>query len=206
MAKRKFKICVGACGPTLLYTNIIKAEDERDAVIQYLSSDGNTPTEEEVQRYISYTHEVVPTPKRKDDEPIVDTLGKPFAIGDKAAFIRNTAPSFVVGEVTKINNSSVVIKTSDGRENRVTCSKGSFCVEYAVILNDRIKRNGDKQDATGYPVLVDDKVLFVRDVYGNISLVQGTIKDIKNTRVSVEYTFGKRPEQTYKTFAKIVVL
>ncbi len=206
MAMKKFKICVGICGSRLLYTNIIKAENKRDAVVQYLSEFEGTPTEVEIQKYIGHTHEVVPTPKRKDDEPLTDAFGNPFTLGQKVAFVRNSAPSFEIGEVLKITNSSIVVKTSNGNETRVTCTKGSFSVEYAFIMNDRPKKSGSVQDATGYPVCAEDKVVFILADFGRKHLVKGTVKDIKNTRVIIEYINQKVVEQTYKTFNKIIVL
>ena len=63
----KYKIVVGLCGPHLLKTNVINAHDEREAVIKYLKSIDEEPTEEAISKHIN--HVVVHTPKpRKKKE------------------------------------------------------------------------------------------------------------------------------------------
>ena len=209
MALKKYKICVGVCGPTLLYTNIIKAEDERDAVTKYLSETGMQITEEEIQKYISHTHEVLPTPKRKDDQPIVDSFGNPLSFGKTVAFIRNDKPPvLILGEITKVTNSSILITASDGKETRIPCSKGTFKVDRAAIIKKRKNRkeDGGKVDATGYPVYEGDKIIFEENYYGQKSLREGTVKEIRNTTIIANYFTGSKIEQTVKSLSKIVVL
>ena len=63
----KYKIAVGVCGPHVIKTNVINAHDEREAVIKYLKSMDEEPTEEAIAKHIN--HVVVHTPKpRKKKE------------------------------------------------------------------------------------------------------------------------------------------
>ena len=63
----KYKIAVGICGPHVIKTNVINAHDEREAVIKYLKSMDEEPTEEAIAKHIG--HVVVHTPKpRKKKE------------------------------------------------------------------------------------------------------------------------------------------
>ena len=60
----KYKIAVGVCGPYVLKTNVINAHDEREAVIKYLKSIDEEPTEEAIAKHID--HVVVHTPKPRE--------------------------------------------------------------------------------------------------------------------------------------------
>lgn len=205
MAKKKYRIVLGMCGPTPIETNIIKAEDKKDAIRQYLISAGEEPNDIVIHKYMEHTFEVSSTPKRKEDEPIVDAFGKAFAIGKNVAFIHKAAnqpPVFRIGQVVKITNSSVVL-SSNGRDYRVTCSKGTFRIDRAVIMKKRKEREGDKLDGTGYPVHAGDKVAFTGDRWSGINtFYSGIVKDIKNVRLTVDY----RGEQLQKNLSKVIVL
>ena len=65
MAMKKYRIALGVCGPNVLYTNVIRAYDERDAVERFLRSEGNDPTEEEIGKLLGRVVEHVPKPRKK---------------------------------------------------------------------------------------------------------------------------------------------
>lgn len=210
MALKKYRIFLGMCGPTVLQTNIIKAQDKREAVIQYLTDNDMEQTEDNIQKYLEHTGEVLPTPKRKDNQPLVDSFGNALSFGKTVVFIRNDKPSaLVLGGVTKVTNSSVLITALDGKESRVSCAKGTFKVDRVAVVKKRRQRvaeDDERKDATGYPVRVGDKIIFEESNYGQKTLRAGTVKKIRNATVIAEYFTGDRIEQITKSLSKLVVL
>lgn len=61
----KYKIVVGLCGPHLVKTNVISAHDEREAVIKYLRSMDEEPTEEAIAKHINHVVVHIPKPRKK---------------------------------------------------------------------------------------------------------------------------------------------
>ena len=68
MAMKKYRIALGICGPHVLYTNVIRAYDERDAAERYLRSEGKDPTEEEIGALLRHVVVHVPKPRKKPAE------------------------------------------------------------------------------------------------------------------------------------------
>lgn len=62
---KKFKIFFGMCGPTPLVSNIIKANDKREALIKYYESTGEEYTEERIQKELDKVFEHIPEPRNK---------------------------------------------------------------------------------------------------------------------------------------------
>lgn len=67
MAQKKYKIAVGLCPPDIIYTNIIKANDEREAVLKFFKEMGKEPTEQEIEDMIRHTIEHTPKPRKKKE-------------------------------------------------------------------------------------------------------------------------------------------
>lgn len=64
---KKYKIALGICGPHVLYSNVIRARDERDAVVRYLTGEGEAVTDESVEKLLKRTFEHIPKPRKKDE-------------------------------------------------------------------------------------------------------------------------------------------
>ena len=62
---KKYKIAVGICGPHILYTNIIKAYSEEEAVKKYMEESEEEFNEERYQMYLRHTFEHIPKPRKK---------------------------------------------------------------------------------------------------------------------------------------------
>lgn len=61
----KYKILVGMCGPEIIYTSVISAHDEKEAVVKYLNSIGEEPSEERINEMLRFVREHVPKPRKK---------------------------------------------------------------------------------------------------------------------------------------------
>ena len=62
---KKYKIALGICGCHVMYSNVIRAHDEREAVMKYLESSREQATEEAVEKLLNRTVEHVPKPRKK---------------------------------------------------------------------------------------------------------------------------------------------
>ncbi len=60
MAMKKWKICVGICGPTLLWTNVIKAYTAEEAVKKYLEETDGKVDQDEFDFLLKHCHEHIP--------------------------------------------------------------------------------------------------------------------------------------------------
>ena len=65
MAMKKWKICVGICGPTLLWMNVIKANSEEEAVRKYLTERDGEVKQSELEDLIKHCYEHIPEPRTK---------------------------------------------------------------------------------------------------------------------------------------------
>ncbi len=64
---KKYKISLGSCGGRAISTSIIKANDEREAVIKYLEAIEEEVTEEKIEQYLKGIYEHIPKPRNKDE-------------------------------------------------------------------------------------------------------------------------------------------
>ena len=62
---KKYKIALGICGPHVLYSNVIRAHDEREAVMKYMQSSGEPVTKEVVAKLLKKTVEHIPKPRKR---------------------------------------------------------------------------------------------------------------------------------------------
>ncbi len=62
-----YKISLGTCGGRAISTSIIRAQDERDAVVKYLESIDEEVTEEKINLYLKGVFEHVPQPRKNDE-------------------------------------------------------------------------------------------------------------------------------------------
>jgi len=63
--KKTYKIALGICGCNVLFSNVIRAHDEREAVVRYLNGQGEETTDEAVERLLKHTVEHIPKPRKK---------------------------------------------------------------------------------------------------------------------------------------------
>ena len=67
MALKKWKICVGHCGPTSLWTKIIKAYTPDEAVRKYLEEKDGVVTQERYDALIDHVYEHIPEKRTAKD-------------------------------------------------------------------------------------------------------------------------------------------
>ena len=200
MALKKYRFFVGACGPTMMYSNIIRAEDEISATKIFLAEMNEEPTEENIQKRLRNIREVVPKAK---PEKLLDCTGREISVGDNVMAIKGasgTAPELVPGTVEKIPGKSIVVKISNGDTVRIALSKyETDSLAKVIVLDPRPERGSEGVlDASGYPIEENDKVAYVYSPYSTSELKIGTIKKLSSKTVLVDDT-RKRPD-------KVVVL
>ena len=196
MALRKFRFFVGACGPTMMYSNIIRAEDEVSAIKIYLAELGEEPTEENIEKRLRFIREVVP---KDTPEKLLDCMGREISVGDEVMVIKGasgTSPELVPGTVEKIPGKSITVKTRTGETVRVMLAKGEVdSLSKAIVLDPRPARAVEGVlDASGYPIEENDRVAYVFSPYSISELKVGTVKKISAKTVVVDDT-RKRPDK-----------
>ena len=110
--KKSFRMAVGCCGPTILYTNIIKAENAEEAARIYLGDEAGN--EAELEKITRRMHEVEGPKKRAEDEPMVDALGVPLEVGVTVAVVLPPKKTIVKGTVKTIKRSTIILTLEDG--------------------------------------------------------------------------------------------
>ena len=202
MSLKKYHFALGICGPTVLYSSIIRAENEREAAMIFLAKDGKDLTEETINNQLRFIKEIVP---KEIPDKLYDCVGEEIELGKDVLFIRNEygkAPKLVLGVIDKICGKSIVINASDGVMNRIILPKGEpDSLPKVVILNKRPLRSGKENlDASGYPIAMDDPVAYMNPVYsGNCDGFQiGIVTSISAKTIQVD---GTRRE-----FDRVVVI
>ena len=61
----KYKVLIGACGPTPITSGVITAHDKREALIKYYESIGEEYSEEKVEKELKYVYEHIPKSRVK---------------------------------------------------------------------------------------------------------------------------------------------
>ena len=193
MALKKYRFAVGVCGPTVLYTNIIRAEDERAAATLYLSEIGKELTNENITELLKYVREIIP---KENPDKIMDYTEREIALGDEVMFIRNKfgeAPKLLSGKVDKISGKSIVIRTQTGESNRIILAEDeSECLSRVVVMNARPERKNEGfVDASGYPVMEGDPIVYMKAIAysrcdgfqtGHVTRVTGKSIEVNGTK------------------------
>ncbi len=186
----------------MLYSNIIRAEDERAATIIYLKEMGKDATEENIADELRYIREIIP---KETPDHLLDFLEKEIKVGDDVMFIKNkagSAPKLCPGKVTKVTGKSIVVEDTAGDSSRIMLPEDeSECLPRVIIMSPRPERPADGMiDASGYPVLDGDPIAYMkRPPYSNsVEFEMGRIEAIKGNKVLVN--------GTRKTVDRIVVL
>lgn len=202
MALRKFRFLVGACGPTFLYTDIYRAEDERAAAIIRLSAMGKECTEENIAKQLDTIREIIP---KETPDRLLDCLGRELSLGDEVMFIKNKAqggPKLLSGKIEKISGKSVLIKEETGESTRIILSGDEEeCISKVLVMKTRPERKeSGAEDASGYPIMEGDTVAYMRAIAYNscTGFEVGSVKKITAKNVEIE--------DTRRTLNRVVVL
>lgn len=221
-AMKKYKIAVGICGPTILYSNIIKAHSEEEAVEKFIADSEGQYSESDKGTLLRHTHEIVARkPAREDAErtSMKDYDLNEVKAGDLVAFIcvrRNDQGfrrySIQKGIIQSFSASSAVIDCTDlektfrivetsGRYtgNEITddrLKKVAVMKEFALASNDTVPA-----DALGQELKLGDTVAYMDDIYQDscAGLIKGTVTKI--TAKFVEMDGSKK-----KTHDKVAVI
>ena len=191
---KKYKMAVGACGPRIMYTNIIRANSPEEAARIYLGYNG---TEEEVVKVASRMFEIEDRAVRKEDEHFVDALGAEIEIGQDIAFIcRQDKNALRKGKVHNITKSTIAVKSDDKLYRLVSDPEDGLSIKKAIVIDwkkERTKKDSST-DGIGQPLKEGKTVAYRQEVYvdnckgflyGTITKVTGTyvfIRDIETEK------------------------
>ena len=122
---KKYRMAVGICGPTVLYTNIIKAYSPEDAARKYLEegvAEGSVDeiTDDKIAKIAKEMYELADTEALSSH---YDACGEVIEIDDTVIAVVNNA--IVKGTVVKLTNRSVKI-TESGGEYTVTINRNDY--------------------------------------------------------------------------------
>ncbi len=197
MALKKYRFFVGACGPTMMYSNIIRAEDEVSAAKLYLTEQGEEASDEAVAEQLRFIREVVP---KETPEKLFDFMNKEISVDDDVMFIRNSsskAPKLMPGKVEKITGKSVVIKTPAGESVRVILAEDEEdSIARIIVMSPRPERAAEGVvDASEYPLLEGDPVVYMKAIaynrcegfdVGTVEKISGKSLEVNGTRRTPE--------------------
>ncbi|MBR0161977.1 MAG: hypothetical protein IJQ02_11940 [Oscillospiraceae bacterium] len=202
MALKKYRFFVGACGPTMMYSNIIRAEDELSAVKIYLSEREKELSDENIANGLRNIREIVP--KDKPDK-LLDGMGKEIQVGDDVVFIRNASgspPILLTGKVERLSDKSIVVKDPKDQNYRIVLPKWETdMLPRVIVMSARPEREKtDPVDGSGYPLQMGDPVAYMKDAYSGSSegFITGTVTKITAKNVAV----GEKR----KNFDKVVII
>ena len=115
-------------------------------------------------------------PKEKppvtDDEKLRDVLNLVISVGDRVMFIENSWPQtakMVSGTVTDLTEKSLIIQKESGESRRIFVSRDDpvFLQKVLVMFPRPERADGGASDATGYPVMDGDPVVYMALLSGN---------------------------------------
>ncbi len=114
---KKYKMAVGICGPTVLYTNIIKAYNPEEAARKYLEESNEEVTEAKIDEISRRMFEL------RDEKPLevhYDCQGTALMPGDQVLAIANT--QIIRGKITKLTKRQTKLE-SNGKEYGFTINR-----------------------------------------------------------------------------------
>ena len=219
---RKWKIAVGICGPTILYSNVIKAKSAEEAVDKYIADSEGKYTISSKETLLQHVHEIE---KRKVNTgaggrtSMKDYDLNEVKVGNQVAFICAQTDehgykrfSIQKGTIKSFSDSSAVIDCADLEKTfRIIETSGRYTgnniSEYrlkkvALMKKCSITANDSVPvDALGQELKVGDVVAYMDDInQGSCAgLIKGTVTKI--TAKLVEMDGSKR-----KTRDKVVKL
>ena len=199
MALKKYRFATGICGPTILYSNTIRAEDEIAAAKIYLTETGKEITDESISELLRHISEIVP---KETPDQLFDCMGREISEDDDVAVIKSNegaAPELSFGKIEKISGKSVSVKTPTGESVRVMLTKSEAdTMTRVLVMGQRpAKECTDVFDGSGYPLQVGDRIAYMDPAYfrGNIIFKVGTVEKITPKTIMVNGT-RKTPDRT----------
>ena len=111
---KKYRMAVGICGPTVLYTNIIRAYSAEEAARKYLSEDEDgTVPDEKVREIADRMHEI------EEEKPVssyLDARGETLKPGDSVyALVKANGKTFSIieGVISKLTKRGIKVQADD---------------------------------------------------------------------------------------------
>ena len=197
---KKYRMAVGICGPTVLYTNIIKAYSPEDAARKYLEegiAEGSVDeiTDDKISKIAKEMYELAGTEALS---PHYDACGEVIEVDDTVIAVVNNA--IVKGTVVKLTNRSIKIAES-GREYTVTINRN----DYKEISGERrpffakvVKADSNSAGNTPDP---GSYVAYLEIDYGTCTgFGFGTVSRITPSYV---YINTEKSEEIRKSFGKV---
>lgn len=174
MTMKKYKIALGACGPQILRTNIIKAHTPEEAVRKYLEETGSEITDAKVKSLLSRTYEhVSDTYGVEDTDDIVDVCGRQIKVESRIALINYPEKYKLhvdLGVVSEIKKTSIQVALDDGRSVKVMIPNTGTIIKCVVV--DKVEQKTEDNmpcDAIGQPIHPGDfAVAMMPTVMGNV--------------------------------------
>ena len=122
---KKYRMAVGICGPTVLYTNIIKAYSPEDAARKYLEESVAEGSVDEItdDKIAKIAKEMYELAEAEALTAHYDACGEVIEINDTV--IAAISNSIVKGTVVKLTNRSIKIAES-GKEYTVTINRNDY--------------------------------------------------------------------------------
>ncbi len=192
---KKFKMAVGACGPRILYTNIIRANSPEEAARIHL---GYNATEEDIAKVASRMFEVGDRAVRKEDDHFVDALGAEIEIGQDIAFIcRQDKNALRKGKVHNITKSTIAVKSDDKLYRLISDPEDSLSIKKAIVIDWKKEKAKEDSyiDGIGQPLKEGKTVAYRQETYadnckgflfGTITKVTGTYAFIRDIETEEE--------------------
>ena len=184
----------------MMYSNIIRAEDEISATKIYLSELGKEPADEAVKEQLRFIREVVP---KENQEQLLDCKDQEIKTGDDVIVIKGsagTSPRLVQGTVKKLSGKSIQVEDQEGNSFRIMLGADEeSSMSKVFIMKPRPTRPVERvTDATGYPIQVGDPVVYLNSYFHEYSFKTGNVSKITEQSLLVD--------DTRKAFDKVVVI
>lgn len=220
VAMKKYKIAVGICGPTVLYSNVIKAHSKEEAVEKFISESEGQYSAADRETLLNHTREIESRKVKTETggrSSMKDYLLNEVKVGDLVAFIcvRRNDKGFrrytiQKGIIQSFTDSSAVIDCADlGKTFRIIETSGKYTgndivgsrLKKAALMKefDDAANESVPTDALGQELKPGDIVAYMDEIYQDscAGFIKGTVTKI--TAKFVEMDGSKR-----KTRDKVV--
>ena len=207
---KKYKIAVGLCGPTIIYTNIIKAASPEEAARKYYESLGEPFSEEQITDMASRARLIEKVDRKK--KGFYDVTGAKIKEGDAVAFIHRYEEYLLkidTGKVKRFTKAKAFVENADGEEFGFVSDEDSKVLRIVKIPESiEIYKGEDDEttaiDALGQKIEIGDEVVYLgafRVGGGNTRFnYVGKVTDIDSRYIRAEGMNGR------KMFKSIVVI
>ena len=197
---KKYRMATGICGPTVLYTNIIKAYSPEEAARKYLEKDKDgMATEEKVREIADKMYEI------EDEKPVdsyLDARGETLEPGNSVyAIVKANGKIFSIieGVVSKLTKRGIKVQ-ADGIEYLVPVGTKNSSSRWEEPFFSKVVRITEEMKSLGAPE-TGSEVAYIDEAFMSSSKVFsfGTVSKITDKNV---YINGKNGE-TRKTTERV---